>query len=279
MPPKRRNNNKKKKKQRTSAAEAAAVAAEEDVVDDTQNPDEPSPSPNITMTEVAVDFDSTSRMCRFPIYHGDLMVLNAPGSGTHPKYIWHAAFDCPYSYSVCADVRPIFFPSHNLDGFETSTMFAGEIPANNQRAERFVENEVNGNVFAFRTERFNQNWPVIHRELQRLINDERLTPCEYPGRGALHSGFDSNRTMNLLSKIPAFNDYISDLRANFVVRSFWIILHLKGAHPWHPDTFVSDATHRFILSLGCSRQGGEVKYMGFADFRDVGKDDVKEFIG
>ena len=276
MPPKQRKNNNKKKKRNTAAAE-------EDVVVDTRNPDEsPPPSTStskITMTEVDVDYASTSRMCRFPIYHGNLMVINFRGSGTCPRKNWHAVFNCSKSYSVCADVAPKSLSPRNPDGFETSSMFAGEIPANNQSAEHFVKNEINGNVFAFRTERFNQNWPSIHRQLQRLIKEEDLTPIEYPKRGALSSGYDYKLTMELLSKIPEFKEYICDLKDKFVVRAFWIVLHLHGVHPWHPDKFNADATHRFILSLGCSRQGGEVKCMGFADFRDVGKGDVANFIG
>lgn len=277
MPPKKRSNNKRNAAQKNNiaASAVATAAAEEDIVD-TQGPDEP--SSNITMAEVDVGFVSNSQMCRFPIYHGDMMVINARGSGAHPKFNWHSAFNCRMSYSVCADVIPKS-PSSCNPPSETSSMFAGEIPANNQRAEHFVKNEINGNVFAFHTDRFNQNWTAIHRDLQRLIKDEGLLPFEYKNRGALHSGKNRRRTMELLSTIQEFKEYICDLNDNFVVRSFWIILHINGAHPWHPDSFVADATHRFILSLGCSRQGGDVKYMGFADYRDVGEGDVAKFIG
>ena len=206
-----------------------------------------------------------------------MIMMNSIGSGSSPKTVWHTALLCPNSFSVCGDVIPkaLFDGSIPDDFTPPASTFTGAIPAGNERASRFVTNNILGNVHSFHIDNFSdeQRWPEIHKELRRLVNEEDLTPLYYKGRKAATSGGNTKRTMELLRQIPEFDDFITDLETNFVIRAFWIIIHLDGSHPWHPDSFTADATHRFIMSLGCN-----TKRMGFANYRDIDKDDVKKFI-
>lgn len=232
---------------------------------------------NMAMRTVDIG-ESNGQVAGYNIHHSQMIMMNSIGSGSSPKTVWHAATLCKGSFSVCGDVIPkaLFDGSNIPDDFTASTStFTGVIPAGNERASRFVEKNILGNVFSFDIDNFSdkQRWPEIHKQLQRLVDEEDLTPLYYKGREAATSGVNTKRTMELLRQIPEFDDFITDLKENFVVRAFWIIIHLGGSHPWHPDSFTADATHRFIMSLGC-----KTKRMGFANYRDIDKDDVKKFI-
>jgi hypothetical protein len=232
-----------------------------------------------TMATRTVDIgESNGRVAGYNIRHGQMIMMNSIGSGSSNKTLWHTATICKNTWSVCGDLIPkaVVDGTNIPDDFAPPTStFTGAIPAGNERAGSFVQNNILGNIFSFDTDKFSdmQRWPEIHKQLRRMVDEEDLTPLIYEGREAATSGCNTQRTMELLRQIPEFDDFITDLEANFVVRAFWIIIHFRGSHPWHPDSFTADATHRFILSLGCN-----TKRMGFANYRDINKDDVKKFI-
>ena len=210
------------------------------------------------------------RMATLEIPHGGLLVLNEAGGGSKPKKIWHCAKDCPDSIIVACDVIPLSGASNHL--------LQGGCPnfiTTNECSEQFVRDKLRGNVALLRTPAFDTNWYTdggILDQLQNLIRHKKLTPVCYKRRGAHSSGIATKKTIEALREIPEFRQYIEQLQENFAIRSFWVLVHgSDGEHDWHPDTFIADATHRFILSLGCSREGGPRKTMGFAHYKDVSK--------
>ena len=200
--------------------------------------------------------------------------MDANAAGSKDKKVFHKAGDCPHSIIVGGDVRP-----WESGAVETLSQDGGTpdfIPANSQSRE-FVENTLQNHVHLLQTDMFDKNWYTdggIYDQLQEKIETKRLTPINYDGRDAHSSATNMKHTIEVLSEIPEFERFISQLKTYFSVRSFWILVHgARGKHDWHPDTFVSGATHRFILSLGC-----QSKVMGFARFSDVGKDSLAEFV-
>ncbi len=176
--------------------------------------------------------------------------MDTIASGSQNKTVVHKAGNCPYSFIFGADVR-----AHS-GGVETFTQDGGIpdfIPANDFSKE-FVQNKLQGNVFLLHTDMFNKNWYTdggIYDQLKERIHNKRLAPINFSGRDSHSSGANMKHTIEVLSEIPEFEQYISQLKKYFSVRSFWILVHgAGGEHDWHPDSFVSGATHRCILSLG-----------------------------
>lgn len=217
--------------------------------------------------------DSSIMAAKVDIPHGTLIVMDTLASGSKSKSVYHTAGNCPYSFIFGADVRP-----WDSRGVETLSQVGGTpdfIPAND-RSREFVQNTLQDHVLVLHTEMFD-DWYTeggIYDQLKERIVNKRLAPINYEGRDSHSSGTNMDHTIEVLSEIREFKQYIDQLRKYFSIRSFWILVHGKyGKHEWHPDSFVSGATHRCILSLGCQN-----KVMGFAHRSDVKKDALAAFL-
>ena len=202
--------------------------------------------------------------------------MNRRGGGDFPKSTWHSAKQTRNSFVVGCDVV--------LNSTTASPQWAGDdadLPpfiAANEQSKQFVKDKLHRNVNVFKTELFNENWyerknggEGIMDALERLMKERKLAPRPFKGRDASSSGIAGELTMDLLKKeILEFRTYIEELEKYFTIRAFWFLVHgAEGEHDWHPDSFVADATHRFILSLGCSAEGEQTKSMAWADFKSV----------
>lgn len=218
----------------------------------------------------------------FNVPHGGLVSMNATASGSRNGTNWHCIDGDSFTFILGSDVVPHSGESGGTESTHPMARNDDEFfpdmttPPGSQRGMQFVET-LRRNVHLFRTELFDEGWSTeggILDQLQDLITNHKLAPIYFSRSGDHTSGTAMEATMEKLSTIPEFKEYIDELRRNFAIRSFWIrIKGGRGFHEWHPDSFTGDATHRFILSLGCTK-----KRMGFAHYTDVRSDALAEFM-
>jgi hypothetical protein len=209
--------------------------------------------------------------CYFNVPHGGFVSMNTNASGSSNGSNWHCVDGAEKTFLFGSDVVPHSGESggteHPMARNDDEFFPVMTTPPGSQRGVEFVE-ALRGHVNLYRTGLFDEGWSTdggILDQLEDLITNHKLAPIYLPGSGDHTSGTAMEATMEKLSTIPEFKEYIEELKRNFAIRAFWIrIKGGRGVHAWHPDSFTGDATHRFILSLGCTK-----KRMGFAHYTDV----------
>ena len=93
----------------------------------------------------------------------------------------------------------------------------------------------------------------LHERLQLLQRTHALAPLHY-SREALCSGLDWKRTIEILRTDDVFRPFIELLESKMKVYSLWVVINLKGDHPFHADNFNRGANYRNLITFGGRRK-------------------------